>query len=152
VSGGPLENGGTFEDCETLKNTGNISGTDVVVGLTNVQDFENGYPEPEEGPAGSGAGSGELSKYLMIKGTLTCGGTEYDCTPNPSQASTNGYVRLNDASGHSISVHDEIAPGDTCELCFTVKLIEDGNEENANDAMTDQTQFDIDLALEQNPS
>lgn len=152
VSGGPLENGGTFTDCETLQNVGNIAGDNIVVGLSNVRDYENGSPEPEEGPAGSGSGSGELSKYLMVKGTLRCGGKNYDCTPNASEASTNGFVPLNQASGHSISVGDDIAPGDTCELCFTVKFTEEHlDRTNANDAMSDQTLFDLDLALEQNP-
>ena len=150
VSGGPLENGGTFEDCETLQNVGNIAGDGITVGLSNVQDFESGHPEPEEGDGGSGAGSGELSEYLSIKGTLTCDGEEKDCTPG---ASTPGYVPLSEAEGESITVDAKIPVDGTCELCFTVKLDEsNADSDNANDAMTDKTQFDLNLTLEQGQS
>ena len=147
VSGGPLENGGTFEDCETLQNVGNIAGDGITVGLSNVQDYESGHPEPEEGPGGAGTGSGELIKYLSVKGTLTCEGTEFDCTPG---SSTGGYVSLKEAEGKSIYVENEIPVESTCELCFSVKLDESHAErDNANDAMTDNARFDLNLALEQ---
>ena len=151
VNAGPLENGGTFEDCETLQNTGNIAGDGITVGLSNVQDFEGGQPEPEEDTGGSGAGSGELSKYLSIRGTLDCGDDgEYPCTPGAPDASLDEYVLLSNAAGGEITVNGEIPVDGTCELCFSVKLDESHLErDNANDAMADKAQFDLNLALEQ---
>ncbi|WP_435076091.1 SipW-dependent-type signal peptide-containing protein [Halococcus sp. AFM35] len=155
VEGGPLKNGGKFKDCETLKNTGNVTGNNLRIRLPEdgLVDYENGLEEPEEGidttGGDPGAGRGELSQYLSIKGSLSC--TSDPCTPSSDGAKV-GYVPLEDALGHDIEVPVNMGENDTCELCFTVKLSEEGENANANDAMGDSTQFDIDLTLEQNPS
>ena len=156
VNGGPLKNGGKFEDCETLKNIGNVAGDTLIVELPTdgLVDYENGLEEPEEGidttGGDPGAGRGELSQYLSIKGSIGC--VDSPCTPHANGAQY-GYVPLNQALGYPIEVPVDMGKNDECQLCFTVKLSEEYvDSDNANDAMGDSTQFDIDLTLEQNPS
>lgn len=143
VSGGPLENGGTFEDCATIKNDGNVTGDTLYIRFpeSGLEESENGIVEPEEDAGDTSPHTGELSKYLSVKGSLGSGGAQF------------GYVPLNRAVGDEIEVSVNIAPGESSRFCYTVKLDESNvDRDNANDAMSDSAQFDIVLTLERNPS
>jgi hypothetical protein len=143
VEESPLENGGTFEDCATIKNDGNVTGDTLYIRFpeSGLEESENGIVEPEEDAGDTSPHTGELSKYLSVKGSLGSGGAQF------------GYVPLNRAVGDEIEVSVNIAPGESSRFCYTVKLDESNvDRDNANDAMSDSAQFDIVLTLERNPS
>jgi len=143
VEEGPLENGGTFEECTTIRNDGDVTGDTLYVRLpeSGLEESENGIVEPEEDAGDTSPNSGELSKYLSIKGSLGSGGGQF------------GDVPLNRAVGDEIEVPVSIAPGESSDFCYTVKLDESNvDRDNANDAMSDSAQFDIVLTLKRTPS
>ena len=141
VEESPLENGGTFEECTTIRNDGNVTGDTLYIRLpeSGLEESENSIVEPEEDAGDTTPHSGELSKYLSVKGSLGSGGAQF------------GYVPLNRVVGGEIEIPVNIAPGESSDFCYTVKLDESNvGRDNANDAMSDSTQFDIVLSLEQN--
>ena len=152
VDGGPLRNGEVLKDCETIRNIGDIGADQIEVGLSSLKDYENGIEEPEQdaGDTSGSSGEGELSQYLTVKGSVC----DNPCIPGG--VSVDKYIDLQTAVKAGTRTAEVNLPpsskggsgSETCQLCFYVKLDED--TPNANDAMSDKAQFDIDLTLIQN--